>query len=102
MGKLLKVAEVEDMGPGQSKLIECEDKKVALFNVDGTYYAIDDTCPHAGGPLSEGSVEGDVVTCPWHGAKFKIPTGEVLAPPARKGVRTYFVSIEGSDIGIEV
>jgi len=102
MAKFMKVAKTEEVTPGQGKLIEVENRRIALFNVGGTYYAIDDTCTHAGGPLSEGPVERDVVTCPWHGSKFKISTGEVLSPPARRGVASYPVRVEGSDIKIEL
>jgi nitrite reductase/ring-hydroxylating ferredoxin subunit len=76
--------------------------KVALFNVEGTYYAIGDTCTHRGGPLSEGDVQGTKVTCPWHGAHFDLKTGAVLGPPAQKGVPSYKVTVEGDDIKVEV
>jgi len=66
-------------------------KKIALFNVNNQYYAIDDTCTHAGGPLSEGDVKGTVLTCPWHGATFNIINGEVLGEPASEGVKSYKV-----------
>ena len=61
----------------------------SLFNVEGTYHAIGDTCTHRGGPLSEGDVQGTRVTCPWHGADFDLKTGAVLGPPAQKGVPSY-------------
>ena len=57
---------------------------------------------HRGGPLSEGEIEGEQVTCPWHGALFNIKTGEVLGPPARTGVASYSVRVEGTDIEVEV
>lgn len=100
MAQFVRVAKTEEVAPGQGKLITIENRRIALFNVEGTYYAIDDACPHVGGPLSEGLVEGDVVTCPWHGSKFKISTGDVLRPPARRGVLSYPVRVEGSDIEI--
>src|SRR5262249_34203705 len=61
----------------------------ALFNVEGTFYAIDNTCTHRGGPLGEGELSGDTVTCPWHGAHFNVKTGAVTVPPARTGLRRY-------------
>ncbi len=70
--------------------------------MDGEYYAIDDTCPHALGPLSEGEIEGGVVICPWHASEFDIKTGEVLTPPATEGVRSYKVYLEGDTIKIEI
>ncbi len=101
MGQLIKVAETKDVPPGTAKAVDVEGRAVALFNVDGTYYAIDDTCTHRGGPLSEGAVEGAVVTCPWHGATFDVTTGNVLGPPAAEGVAHYNVQVEGSHIKVE-
>jgi nitrite reductase/ring-hydroxylating ferredoxin subunit len=100
MGQLIKVAETKEVPPGTAKAVDVEGRAVALFNVDGTYYAIADTCTHRGGPLSEGGVEGTVVTCPWHGATFDVTTGNVLGPPAAEGVAHYNVQVEGSDIKV--
>lgn len=102
MGNLVEVAKTGDLEPGQGVCVEIEDKKIALFNIGGIYYAIDDTCTHVGGPLSEGECEKHVVTCPWHGAQFDLKTGEVLGPPARKPLRAYKVQVEGDSIKIEV
>ena len=67
MAKLLKIAKTKDVPPGQAAAFTIEGQKIALFNVEGTYHAIGDTCTHLGGPLSEGDVQGTRVTCPWHG-----------------------------------
>lgn len=64
MGELRKVAETKDLPPGGALAVDVEGLRLALFNIDGTYYAIEDTCPHSGGPLSEGYVEGTQVECP--------------------------------------
>ena len=98
----VKVASTGEVTPGQAKMVEVEGKKIALFNVDGSIYAIDDTCTHRGGPLSQGVVEGKQVTCPWHGATFDVTTGDVLDPPAPNGVARYNVRLEGSNIEVEV
>ena len=84
MAKLLKIAKTEDVVPGQAAAFTIEGQKIALFNVEGTYYAIGDTCTHRGGPLSEGDVRGTRITCPWHGADFDLKTGAVLGPPAQE------------------
>ena len=102
MAKLLKIAEAKDVPPGQAAAFTIEGQKIALFNIEGTYYAIGDTCTHRGGPLSEGDVQGTKVTCPWHGAQFDLKTGAVLGPPAQKGVPGYKVVVEGDDIKVEV
>jgi nitrite reductase/ring-hydroxylating ferredoxin subunit len=102
MAGFVKVAQSDEIAPGQGKMIEVGGKKIALFNVEGSFYAIDDTCTHRGGPLSEGSLDGKEVTCPWHGAIYDVITGEVLSPPAPKGVARYNVRVEGTDIEVEV
>ena len=102
MAGFVKVAKTDEIAPGQGKMIEVGGKKIALFNVEGSFYAIDDTCTHRGGPLSEGSLDGREVTCPWHGARFDVTTGEMLGPPAPEKVARYPVRIEGRDIEVEV
>jgi nitrite reductase/ring-hydroxylating ferredoxin subunit len=101
MGQLIKVTETNEVPPGTAKAVDVEGRPVALFNIDGIYYAIDDTCTHRGGPLSEGEVDGTVVTCPLHGATFDITTGNVLGPPASEGVAHYNVQVDGNDIKVE-
>ena len=102
MGKFVKVATTYGIAPGEGKLVDAAGKKIALFNVDGTFYAIDETCTHRGGPLSEGMLMGIEVTCPWHGAVFDVRTGNVLAPPALQDVARYNVRVEGEDIEVEL
>ena len=98
---LTKVATTEEIPNGQAKKIRLGNKDVALFNINGTFYAIDDSCTHRGGPLSEGELEGLEVTCPWHGARFNITTGAHLCPPANSGVIAYKVQVTGNDVMIE-
>ena len=102
MAGFVKVLKTDEIVPGQGKLIEVGGKKVALFKVEGSFYAIDDTCTHRGGPLSEGVLEGKQVTCPFHGARFDVTTGEVLGPPAPQGVARYNLRVDRSDIEVEV
>ena len=102
MAGFLKAARTEDIPVVQGKMVGVGGKHIALFNIQGTYYAIDDTCTHKGGPLSEGQVTGSKVTCPWHGATFDVITGEALGPPAPIGVFRYNVRVVGDDIEIEV
>ena len=102
MGKFVKVAQVSEVPPGGSRGVEIEGKTLALFNLGGTFYAIDDTCTHVGGSLSEGTLEGEEVECPWHGARFNVKSGAVCCPPAPSGVATYRVQVNGSDILVEV
>ncbi|MEK7206194.1 MAG: non-heme iron oxygenase ferredoxin subunit [candidate division NC10 bacterium] len=102
MAAFVKVATTSELAPGQAKRVEAQGKRIALFNVGGSYHAVDDTCTHRGGPLSEGQVDGNVVTCPWHGAKFNITTGEVLGPPARAGVASFRTRVSGPDVEVEL
>jgi 3-phenylpropionate/trans-cinnamate dioxygenase ferredoxin component len=98
----VKVAKTDELGPGQSKLVDVKGKRIALFNIDGEFFAIDDMCTHEEASLAEGEISGYEVTCPLHGAKFDIRSGEVLGPPAYDDVASYPVRISGSDIEVEV
>ncbi|GIW42325.1 MAG: (2Fe-2S)-binding protein [Candidatus Binatia bacterium] len=102
MGRWVKVASADELPPGTAKAVEVEGRTIALFHVEGTFFAIDDACPHQGGPLSEGEVQGTEVTCPWHAANFDLRTGEVLSGPAREGVRAYATRVVGSDVEVEL
>jgi len=102
MARFVNVATTDEMTPGQAKMVQVDDKKIALFQVEGGFYALDDTCTHRGGPLSEGEIEGEQVTCPWHGAIYNITSGQVLSPPAPQGVASYPVRVEGTAIEVEV
>ena len=102
MADFVKVAKTAEIVPGQGKMIEVGGKKIALFNVEGSFHAIDDTCTHRGGPLSEGSLDGKEVTCPLHGARFDVTTGGVLGPPAPQGVARYSVRVASTDSEVEV
>src|SRR5881397_2019711 len=102
MAEFVKAAATAEIPPGEGKLVEVGGRKIALFNVDGSFHAIDDTCAHRGGPLSQGDLAGKEVTCPWHGATFDVTTGAVLGPPAAQGVARYNVKVTGSDVEVEV
>ena len=102
MADFVKVAKVGEIPPGQGKTVEAGGTQVALFNVGGTFYAINNVCSHAGGSLGEGFVEEDQVECPWHGARFNVKTGDAMTPPAFEKVASYKVRVNGSDIEIEL
>ena len=102
MTKIIKIATVSDVPPGQGAAFTVEGQRIALFNVEGAYYAIGDSCTHRGGALSEGNVQGTRVTCPLHDADFDLKTGAALGLPAQKGVPIYKVVVEGDDIKVEL
>jgi nitrite reductase/ring-hydroxylating ferredoxin subunit len=97
-----KVATIHELGSGRAKQARVGSHTLAIFNVGGTFYAVDDTCPHRGAPLWEGDLSGTEVTCPWHGARFDVTTGANLSPPARSGVACYPVRIVGDEVQVDV
>ncbi len=101
LGEMTTVAKANDLAPGKAICVEVAGQKVALFNIDGSYYAIGDSCTHVGGPLSEGEVNGTIVTCPLHCAEFDVTSGSVVGPPADENVPCYKVHRDGEDIKIE-
>ena len=82
-----------DFASGSFRTVEAEGTDIAVFNLEGTFYAIENVCTHDGGILTGGPIEGDVIVCPRHGARFCIPTGEVLSPPAYEDVPTFPVRV---------
>ena len=99
MSGFVSVAEVRDIPPGTGRTVEINGVWIALFNVDGTFYAIDNTCPHAGGPLGEGTLCGCVVECPWHGWKINVVSGQRVGNPSF-GVTCCPVRIEGDHVQV--
>jgi nitrite reductase (NADH) small subunit len=101
MGNFVKAARVEEIPPGTGKAVEVSGQPVALFNVDGTFHAVDGLCPHQGGPLGEGFLEGQVVVCPWHFWQFDVVKGH--APDLPEAViRKFPVRVDGGDVLVEV
>ncbi len=98
MSKFLKVASVSELSAGEGKVVDAEGQSIALFNVDGTFSAIDNTCTHVGGPLGEGALVDDTVSCPWHGAVFNVKTGACTGGPAASDVKSFPVKVEGDDV----
>jgi nitrite reductase/ring-hydroxylating ferredoxin subunit len=83
------------VGPGRTALVHLDGQPVAIYNVGGTFYATQEICTHAGGPLSQGELEGKVITCPWHGSCFDVTNGAVVCGPATKALKTYRVVVAG-------
>jgi len=101
MGTFVKVGKAADIPPGQGKTVEANGREIAVFNVNGAFHAIDNTCKHRGGPLGEGELDGAVVTCPLHAWTYDVTTGECFDDPAC-GVEVFPVRVEGDDLLIEV
>ena len=102
MANFKKAATKSEIPDQAGKCVEIEGKRIALFNVGGQFFAIDDTCTHRGGSLSAGAIDGDQVVCPLHSACFNLRTGEVVSPPAAEEVATYQVCIVGDDVELEL
>ena len=97
-----KVATIGEVAPGKAKQVTVNGHKLGIYNVNGTFYAIDDTCTHRGAPLSEGECEGTVVVCPWHGAQFDLTNGSYLSPPASRAVASYKVQVVGDEVQVDI
>lgn len=93
------VAKIRDVRPGESKVVLVAGRPVALFNVNGTFFATDNTCLHRAGSLGEGFLEGAIVTCPQHGWQYDVRTGNSFTNPAAK-IRTYAVILDGDDVKV--
>jgi 3-phenylpropionate/trans-cinnamate dioxygenase ferredoxin subunit len=97
----IPVAPAASIANGDYAQIEIDGSLVAVFNVSGEFYAIDDICTHDGGELAGGAMDGDVVICPRHGARFCLRTGAALTPPAYEPVRTYATRIMNGIVEVE-
>jgi len=106
MAEFVAVANVDDVPPGTATVVTVEGIEVALVNVDGSLYAVDNECTHRGGYLGEGEINSDwsdwAIECPLHASVFDVRTGEVMNPPATEPVRTYPVTVEDSVIKVSV
>src|SRR5258708_4681958 len=99
---LQRVASISDVPAGEVRVFVVDDRSIALANVNGAFYAIDNVCTHDGGPLGEGRLTGDLVECPRHGARFDVKTGQVRAFPAVLPVRAYPVHVEGDNLSVDL
>ncbi len=96
-----RAASIVDIPPGTGKELVIAGKIVALYNVDGEFYAVDGVCPHAGGPLGQGMLRKNIVTCPWHGWQFDVTTGRHCLTAHIKASK-YHVTVQGEDVFVEL
>ena len=94
----LEVATTSELASGSMKCIEIGGRRLLLANVEGRFYAIDDTCTHEDASLSTGVLQGNLVRCPLHGSRFNVCTGEVLEEPAEQNLRIYPVRVQGGRV----
>lgn len=102
MAEGTKVCDTDDLQDGEALAVEVEGRPVAVFRVDGEFYAIAGECTHQGGPLAEGELSGTTVTCPWHGARFDVTTGKVKSLPATADEASYEVTVEDGGVFVRV
>ncbi len=100
MSDFVTVAHVNDIPPGQVKVVALDGHEIGIANVDGNLYAFANVCTHDDGPVAEGELDGCVIVCPRHGARFDISTGEALALPAVVPLPVYDLKIEGTEIQV--
>ena len=100
MSEWITVARAEELAPGERRVTEVDDTQIAVFNLDGQYYALEDVCTHDGGQLTGGTVEGDQIVCPRHGARFCIRSGAALSAPAYEPTRTFPVRVENGQVQV--
>lgn len=87
--------QVSEIPPGKLKLVSLNGQAVCVYNVDGSFYATQDECTHIGGPMSEGELDGCIISCPWHFSRFDVTNGQVVEGPAKQPLKTYAVVITG-------
>jgi 3-phenylpropionate/trans-cinnamate dioxygenase ferredoxin component len=102
MGRFVEVAKRSEIPEAGAIAVEVEGKRLALINLSGEIYAIDDDCPHEGGPLSEGTISGEEIECPWHTSHFNIKSGRVTMDPATEDVTTHRVRLIGDAVEVEI
>ena len=98
----IELCKTDEVAVGTALKVETADLVLAVFNLDGEFYVIDDACTHGPGSLSEGYIEGDVVECNFHNGGFNIRTGEVVMPPCMVPIRTYKTVVEDETVFIEL
>lgn len=97
---MTRVAAVRDVPPGTGRVVWARGRAIALFNVDGAFYALDNACTHRGGPLGAGRLDGTIVTCPWHANRFDVTTGRVVV--GVQSVTAYAVEVRGDDVLVDL
>jgi len=96
----IKIAKLSELVDGEGKVVEALGRSIALFKVGDQVHAIENFCPHQGGPLAEGAIDDTVVTCPWHGWQFDVTNGKSVL--GADGVQSFPVEIKGEDIFISL
>jgi 3-phenylpropionate/trans-cinnamate dioxygenase ferredoxin component len=102
MTDFIKVAKLDELEEGEMMVVEVDGEPVCLARVNDDICAFTDNCTHISGPLNEGDLNDDILTCPWHGAQFNVRTGKVVRGPARQDIQTYPVKVEDNTIFVSI
>jgi len=101
MSRRVSIGQAADIPVGEGRVVEAEGMTLALFNVDGAFFALDNACAHRGGPLGEGDLDGTVVVCPWHAWRWDVKTGANVNNPAVK-MACFPVALDGGSVFVEL
>jgi nitrite reductase (NADH) small subunit len=99
---LAKLGSVDLVPAGSVKEFTVEDQEILLVNLGGQFFCLDARCTHAGAPLAEGSLEGEVLTCPWHGSQFRVTDGTVKRGPAEHNLKVYPVTVKDKTVFADI
>lgn len=98
----LKLCDIEDIPSEEMKQFDLKEEEILVINLNGQLYCLGGRCSHAGAPLAEGDLEGEVLTCPWHYSQFKITDGSVLRGPAKASLRVYRTEVKDGQLFVEM
>lgn len=98
----INVATINDFTPGSFQVVDTDTVSILVFNIDGQFYAVENTCTHDGGTLSDGWLQNDEIVCPRHGARFCVRTGAVTAPPAYEDINTFPIRVENDMVQVKI
>jgi len=101
-GKYVRIAETQEIPKNKMQVFKVEGHEILVVNVEGKFYAVSNKCPHLGYPLYLGSLNGKIITCGFHYAKFDITTGKTLSPPAHEPLKTFKIRIQDSTVLVEL
>lgn len=101
MGQFVSVAKLSELRDGECRVVVAANQEIALFNVAGRVCAVTNVCPHRGGPIGDGVLDGRVVACPWHGWEFDVTTGK-MPVNANIGIQTFPVRVDGDTVDVDV
>ena len=102
MSLYLKLCDIEGIPPGEMKQFDLKDEEILVINLNGEFCCLGGRCSHAGAPLAEGHLDGEVLTCPWHYSQFKITDGSVLRGPANASLRVYKIEVKDGQLFVEM